>query len=224
MRWNIDLGKDKRTAQRTTQRGVRSCINPTISWRYPTNDRIIWYKCMPDPVFSNTLKSGTFSKIGNKYGQAYCTSYGWSICHPMAKKSEYHDTLSLVFKQDGVPTKMIVENSREQSLGEFERKCKEADCHIVNTGPFPPWSQLAEVCIIELNRLSSQQLFKTCSPKRLWDHSIELAALIRFHTAHSNSELEGEVPDTRMTGQTSNISHICDYEWYKWVMFCDGPT
>ena len=132
MRWNIDLGKDKRTAQRTTQRGVRSCINPTISWRYPTNDRIIWYKCMPDPVFSNTLKSGTFSKIGNKYGQAYCTSYGWSICHPMAKKSEYHDTLSLVFKQDGVPTKMIVENSREQSLGKFERKCKEADCHIVS--------------------------------------------------------------------------------------------
>ena len=154
-RWNIDFGKSKRNVQRTTKRGVWSCINLTLSRRYPTNDRMLRYKRMPDPVFSDTLKAGTLSKRGNKYGQAYCTSYGWSICHPMAKKSEYHDTLSLVFKQDGVPTKMIVENSREQSLGEFERKCKEADCHLVNTEPFPHWSQLAEGCIRELKRLSS---------------------------------------------------------------------
>ena len=37
-RWNIDLGKVKRTVQRTTQRGVCSCINTTLSRRYPTND------------------------------------------------------------------------------------------------------------------------------------------------------------------------------------------
>ena len=97
------------------------------------------YKRMPDPVFSDTLKSGTLSNRGNKYGQAYCTSYGWSRCHPMAKKSEAHDTLSLVFKQDGVPPKMIVDKLREKSLGKFERKCKEADCRLVNTEPFPPW-------------------------------------------------------------------------------------
>ena len=103
----------------------------------------------------------------------------------MDKKSEVHDTLSPVFKQYGVPPKMIVDNSREQSLGEFERKCKEADCHLVNTEPFPPWSQLVEGCIRELKRLSSRQLIKMSSPKRLWDHSIELEALIRSHTAQS---------------------------------------
>ena len=109
-------------------------------------------------------------------------------------------------------------------MGEFERKCKEADCHLVNTEPFPPWSQLEEGCIRELKRLSSQQLINMFDPKRLWDHSIELAALICSQTAHSNYELEGKVSDTRMTGKTADISNICDYEWYEWEMFCDGPT
>ena len=212
-RWNIELGKSKRTVQRTIQRAVRSCINPTLSWRYPTNDRMLRYKRIPDPVFSDTIKAGTLSKIGNKYGQAYFTRYGWSRFQPMDKKSEAHDTLSLVFKQDGVPPNMIVENSREQSLGEFERNCKKADCHLVSTEPPPYWSQLAEGCIRELKRLSSRQLIKTRSPKRLWDHSIELAALIRSHNAHSNYELEGEVSEKRMTGQTTDISNICEYEW-----------
>ena len=199
-RWNIDLVKFKRTVQRTTQRGVQSCIDLTLSRRYPTNDRMLRYKRMHDPIFSDTLKAGNLSKRGNKYGQAYCTIYGWSRCHPMAKKNEAHDMLSLVFKRDGVPPKMIVDNSREKSLGEFERKCKEADFHLVNTEPFFPWSQLAEGYIRELKRLSSQQLIKMRSPKHLWGHLIELAALIRSHTANSNYELEVEVPETRMTG------------------------
>ena len=50
-RWNIDLGKSKRTVQRTTQRGVMSCINLTLSQRYPSNDRMLRYKRMTDPVF-----------------------------------------------------------------------------------------------------------------------------------------------------------------------------
>ena len=37
----------------------------------------------------------------------------------MKKKSEAHETLSLMFKHDVVPPRMIVEKSKEQSLGEF---------------------------------------------------------------------------------------------------------
>ena len=41
----------------------------------------------------------------------------------MKKNSEAHETLSLMFKRDGVPPRMIVDNSKEKSLGEFRRKC-----------------------------------------------------------------------------------------------------
>ena len=26
-----------------------------------------------------------------------------------------------------------------------------------------------------------------------------------------------------MTGWTADISNICEYYWYEWVMFCDQP-
>jgi hypothetical protein len=35
----------------------------------------------------------------------------------------------------------------------------------------------------------------------------------------------GKVPETIMTGSTADISHICEFGWYDWVMFRDNvPT
>ena len=107
------------------------------------------YKRLPHPVCSDTLKAGgVVSTRGNKYGQAYCTQFGWARVHPMQLKSEAHKTLSLMFKRDGVPPKIVVDNSKEQTLGKFKKKCKEADCHLVTTEPYSPWMQAAEGCII----------------------------------------------------------------------------
>ena len=118
-RWAIFSVKARVTVKKTTQRGLRSNLHPTLSCRFPTNDRMLRYRRMPHPVFSDTLQSGCLSAAGMKYGQAYCTSFGWSMCHPMKKKSEAHETLSLMFKRDGFLSRMILENSKEQSLGEF---------------------------------------------------------------------------------------------------------
>ena len=49
-------------------------------------------------------------------------------------------------------------------------------------------------------------------------------ALIRSHTAHTVYELQGGVPETIMTGQTTVISNICKHDWYAWVMFLDDIT
>ncbi len=32
----------------------------------------------------------------------------------------------------------------------------------------------------------------------------------------------GQVPETIMTGNTTDISHIAEFGWYNWVMFCDN--
>jgi hypothetical protein len=32
----------------------------------------------------------------------------------------------------------------------------------------------------------------------------------------------GQLPETIMTGNTANISHIAEFGWYDWVMFCDN--
>ena len=118
-RWEIDLGKSKKTVTRTTQYGVQGCFHLMLGNRYPTNDQMLHYNYMPDPVYSYTIKSGIVSKKGNKYGQANCTIYGWSRCHLMAYKSEARDILSLIFRHDGILLKIIVDKSNYQSLVEF---------------------------------------------------------------------------------------------------------
>jgi hypothetical protein len=42
----------------------------------------------------------------------------------MTKKSETHETLSLMFHRDGVPPTMILDDSKEQTLGHFRRKLR----------------------------------------------------------------------------------------------------
>ena len=78
-RWNIDRKKALKTVKITTQRGIRSCLRPSMYRRYQKNDRMINYNRLPHSMFSYTMKSGVVSKRGNKYGQDFCTQYGWSL-------------------------------------------------------------------------------------------------------------------------------------------------
>ena len=66
-------------------------------------------------------------------------------------------------------------------------------------------------------------MMKIGTPKRLWDHCIELEAMIRSHTALEIYALQGQVPETLMTGQNADISNICEYEWFQWVMYYEPP-
>ena len=120
---------------------------------------------------------------------------------------------------------MIMDGSKEQTLGDFRRKLREADCHLRQTEPYSPWMNAAEGCIRELKRGTSRKMLKTGSPKTLWDHCIELESLMRSLTCNTIYMTNGETPETIMTGTTADISHICEFGWFDWVMFRDNvPT
>ena len=57
------------------------------------------------------------------------------------------------------------------------------------------------------------------SPKDLWDYCLELQALIRSNAAHDLFQLDSEVPSTWMGNGTTDISAICGYGWYEWVLY-----
>jgi hypothetical protein len=78
----------------------------------------------------------------------------------MTKKSETHDTLSLMFHRDGVPPTMIFDGSKEQADGNFKHKLREANCHAQQTEPYFPWQQAAEGCIHELKQGVSLALLR----------------------------------------------------------------
>ncbi len=77
------------------------------------------YKHVLHTMFSNTLFAGSVSQQGNKIAQAYATSFGWARAHPMKCKGDPHETLSLVFQCNGVPSTMVTDDSKEQIQGEF---------------------------------------------------------------------------------------------------------
>jgi hypothetical protein len=53
------------------------------------------------------------------------------------------------------------------------------------------------------------------------DHCIELEAMIRSHTALDSFELQGQVPETNVSGQTADISPFIEYAWFDWIIYYD---
>ena len=207
-RWMIPPNKALQTIKMTTQKGVRTCLNPSLSQRYPTNDRFLRYQRLPENLFGNTLIAGMKSTHGNTCAQVWTARNGWKRAYPIKRKGLAHEALSLLFRHDGVPPCMVLDGSKEQTLGDFRQKLKEADCHLRQTKPFSPWQQAAEGAIRELKRGITQKLTGTGSPKVLWDHCLELEALICSNSANGIYETNGQVPETIMKGSTADIANI----------------
>jgi hypothetical protein len=102
----------------------------------------------------------------------------------MKSKGDSYKTLDNMFHQYGVPTKLISDDAKELTLGEFARKAWEADYPIDMVQPYSPWQNRAESEIRECKRLAGRCMVKTRSPKKLWDDCLELASLVRSNTAH----------------------------------------
>ncbi len=53
--WMIALDGAKKTVQWTTQQGVRTCLNPMLAQRFPTNDPMLRYMRLPHTSFTDTM-------------------------------------------------------------------------------------------------------------------------------------------------------------------------
>jgi hypothetical protein len=219
-KWNIGLEAAEQTLKVTTQRGIRNVTRQNLTKRYPTSDRHFYYRRLNTTLFTDTLIANSPSIRGNKYAQVYCNDLEWSRLYPMKKKSEAHETLSLLLKRDGAPTTLVSDGANEETLGEFRRKARKAETHCCKeTEPHSPWQNRAEGCTGEIKRATGRAMLKTKSPSRLWDYCAELKARIRSHTTHNLPSLEDEVPETLMTGSTVDISQLVEFGWYDWVFF-----
>ena len=226
-RWKIPLDLAKKTIQVTTQRSVRQNPDRKHEVRFPTNDRMLRYPRLPYDLFTDTLLATTKSARGNKYGQAFASSIGWCRFYPTARKGQATDTLDVLFKTEGVPNRMTMDNSWEQGAGprgrlEFKRKLRAADCLAHWIEPYSPWQNACETQIRECKRGVARKMLATNTPKQLWDHCMEMQFLVRSHTALDIFELNGNVPETLMKGRPADISRICQYGWFDWVEYLDS--
>jgi hypothetical protein len=102
---------------------------------------------------------------------------------------------------------MIWKNNAKET---FKRKICKADCHARQTKSYSPWQQAAEGCIRELKREVSQKISKTGSPRVLWDHCIELEALICSLTSNN-------IYDQLQSVRDHNDRQHCCYKSDMWI-------
>ena len=137
----------------------------------------------------------------------------------MEKKSNAVHALDLLLHCDGAPEKMIMDGSKEQTLGAFKAKCQDSAIHIKQTKPHSPWQNAAEGGIRELKKASGRKMVRAGAPKPFWADAIEWEAYIQSNTAWDIYQLQGETPETVLSGKTADISQFCELSFYEWVMF-----
>jgi hypothetical protein len=62
---------------------------------------------------------------------------------------------------------------------------------------------------------------KSSAPLYLWDFCLELQSMIRSSIAHNIYALNDDVPNTAVSGDTTDISHLCEFAWYDWIWYLD---
>jgi len=59
----------------------------------------------------------------------------------------------------------------------------------------------------------------TNTPGVLWDDGLQYYSAVRCYTVNSTHETQGEVPQTIITGEQSDIAWLAEFGWYTYVWY-----
>jgi hypothetical protein len=156
--------------------------------------------------------------------QLFGTDFGWSRAFPLPQKKDAHEALSLVFRRDGVPHKIVCDGAKESKNSTFHKKSKEAGCGFSVTEPYSPWQNTCEREIREVKKGVTRTLVQTEAPIRTWDWCMEWESAVRSLTALDIYQLNGRVPHALISGETPDISQYCEFGFWQWVKFRDNTA
>jgi hypothetical protein len=220
-RWFIGLNAAQRTIDRTTQLGVRD-FSLTKGYRQLKHTaHQLMYKQIRALVYTDTMFTKVKSLRQNTCAQVFVTDFHWTCTYPMKTKSEAHLTLERLHKEVGVFNTIIPDNAPELASGELKRKAIHAGSRVKPIEAYTHNQNLAESAIRELRRMYWRAMLSTGAPHVLWDHCLLLMSEIRTHTALDLPTLDGDTPHTRLTGDTPDISHLCEFTWYGNVWYIE---
>ena len=124
----------------------------------------------------------------------------------MSTKIHAHHSAKKLFKNDGVPSNIVMDGAREKIMAKFKEACQDATVQVHQLEQNTRWENRYEVAVRE-NKISARRAMKNLAcPARLWDYFDESQAKIRRHTARNIPTLNGQFPKTVVTGNTVDIS------------------
>ena len=222
-RWKIGLETARRTLEKTTQMAVRDFTNKSGSRRLKPFHYQLKYPRLNVEMFTDTFIARMKSLMGNTCAQIYATSFHWVGVWPMKSKSEAHFTLDQLFSRVGVPRVIIPDNAKEMTQGQFRAKALRAQSTIHPIEAYTPNLNIAEDAIRELKRTYRRLMIDTRTPECLWDLCLVYTSYVRSHSALNIRGLNGDVPQTLLTGDTPDISFLVEFGWYDYVWYLSEP-
>ena len=91
------------------------------------------YRGQPVELYTNTLEAGLLFRQQNRYDQVFRHHNSWVQVMPIQKKSGANEVHSHLFVNDGVSRAIIMDGSKEQTMGDFRKKAQLAACHTRQT-------------------------------------------------------------------------------------------
>ena len=85
-------------------------------------------------MYTDTLKASVLPRQQERYAQVFSTSIRWVRAFPMKNKSDASNALDLLFHRKGVPLKMIMDGSKEQTMLDFQEEMPVSKCSYKTDG------------------------------------------------------------------------------------------
>ena len=223
-RWGIGLETANRTMQATTQRGIKTFLNPTdrrLSTRHPH----LAFPVLRTRFYTDSLFSKLKSLRQNEVGQVWTDGQMYSRMYPMKSKKEAYTSISQLCNDlAAIPAEIVSDGAMEETGGNWKKEIQHYRIKQRWTEPYSQWQNRAESDIREIKRGIRRATKRQRSPKRLWDFCGTWVTAVRRKTAHDLPGLNGLTPEERVHGRTPDISAYAQFDWYSYVWYIDPPT
>ena len=217
--WAINRELATSALDHTTQL-CRHHADNSLSRQFTTNDRMLRYKRIDSIFYTDTLVVlNTPSTRGNKYAQLYVSDRGYVAIYPMTSQSEFNDTLHSFCKEIGVPITLVMDGHKAQTSRATRKFCHQVGTTLRILEEGTPWANRAELYIGLLKEAVRKDLRISNAPMVLWDYCMERRARIHNSVPRPLFQNQGMTPHEATFGQQSDISNICNFNWYEWIYY-----
>ncbi len=94
-------------------------------------------------------------------------------------------------------------------MAQIHQKLVDAHCQLKQTELYSPWQNAAKREINELENDSGRKMLVSVAPRQLWDNCLELEAFICSRSTNTVYHLDGKVPKTYMSSESTDTGQFC---------------
>ena len=106
----------------------------------------------------------------------------------------------------------------------MRREANKAQMPVRPIEAYKPNQNLTEVSIRETRRIFERAMVKKNTPMVLWDRCFVWSSDVRRKVAWNIRKLNGQTPETIMTGDSDDISQMAEFGWYDWLWYHHPKT